>query len=64
MLESMAYNKNFWSYDPERQSITRNTDFSLLPLRSKSVSATVPYFRPCFPVLVPKSELSRCVVLI
>ena len=50
MLESMAYDKNFWSYDPECQSITRNTEFSLLPLRSKSVSATVPYFRPCFPV--------------
>ena len=50
MLESMAYDKNFWSYDPECQSITRNTEFSLLSLRSKSVSATVPYFRPRFPV--------------
>ena len=50
MLESMAYDKNFWSHDPECRSITRNTQFSLLPLQSKSVSATVPYFRPCFPV--------------
>ena len=52
MLESMAYDKNFWSYDPECRSITRNKEFSLLPLWSKSVSTTVLYFRPCFPVQV------------
>ena len=51
VLESMVYDKNFWSYDPECRSITQNTEFSLLPLRSKSVSTTVPYFRPCFPVM-------------
>ena len=33
-------------------AFTRNTEFSLLSLQSKSVSATVPYFRPCFPVLM------------
>ena len=26
--------------------------FLLLPIQGKSVSATVPYFRPCFPVNV------------
>ena len=30
---------------------TRNTEFSLFPLRGKTVSATVQYFRPCFPVM-------------
>ena len=32
-------------------AFTRNMEFSLLPLRSKLVSTTVPYFRPSFPVV-------------
>ena len=42
--------KTFLGYDPECRSIHRNTEFSLLPLRGKSASTTIPYFRPCFPV--------------
>ena len=45
----MAYAKDFLHYDPECWSIHRNVEFSLLPT-GKLVSATVPYFRPCFPV--------------
>ena len=33
------------------QNIGAFTQFSLLPSWSKSVSAMVPYFRPCFPVI-------------
>ena len=58
MLESMAYDKNFWSYDPECRSIHSNMEFSLLPLWSKLVSATVLYFRPCFPVEATCKQLN------
>ena len=58
MLESMAYDKKFWSYDPECRSITQNTEFLLLPLRSKLVSVTVPYFRPCFPCYIHKTVIT------
>ena len=42
-------------------AFTRNTEFSLFPLRGKTVSATVPYFRPCFPVTVAAASISICV---
>ena len=45
------------------RTFTRNTAFSLLPLQGKSVSATVPYFRSCVPVLanvLQQWELLHC----
>ena len=36
-------------------AFTRNMEFSLLPLWGKSVSATMPYSRPCFPLQLTTS---------
>ena len=56
-LKSTVCRKNHWK-----------TEFSLVPPRSETVSETVPYSRPCFPVLVvynlhmPRVQPSKCLV--